>query len=351
MAGWCVVGGHSVLIGGVSGMKAFRLILAVAIALGAASAFARTWTDTQGRQIQGKFVRYHDGNVVILRGGKAITVPFESLSDADQQYVRKELKAKGLEDLLSSPEEMSRPLDADGKLPTPGAERTWTSNDGKQIRARLVGILNDQVTLLYQEREVTLPLSRLSAADQEYVNRQKAKRQKKAEPARANPQPVAGNPQPVARNPMPRPQWSPPWHGPRTPPPMNPSPTPGWGGPPVPSAPSQPPYTPPSNPQPYTPSYTPPQQQPRIPDYSPGFPQPGPQRQVWLCSHCRRELPTNVGVGSKCPYCGTYLAYEQDASGKITRTAPVGSIGRIVVIGALVPIGAVLIGLLIRFLK
>jgi hypothetical protein len=265
------------------------------------------------------------------------------------------LKAKGLEDLLPSPEASSGALGPDGKLPTPGAERTWTSNDGKQIRARLVGILNDQVTLLYQDREVTLPLSRLSAADQDYVNGQKAKRQKKAEPAHANPRPASGNPQPIGANPMPRPQWSPPWHGPRsTPPPMHPSPTPDWSGPPVPSVPSQP-YTPPSNPQPYrppySPPYAPPQSQPRSPDYAPGFPQPGLQRQVWSCSHCRRELPANVGVGNKCPYCGTYLAYEQDASGRITKTAPIGSIGKVVAIGALIPIGAIAIGLLIRFLR
>ena len=112
-------------------MKAVPLILAVVIAVAAATAFARTWTETNGRQTQGKFVRYHDGDVVILRGNKALTIPFDSLSAGDREFVRKQLEAKGQGDLLPPRSKVS-----DGRLPVPGEERTWTSNDGKEIVAR-----------------------------------------------------------------------------------------------------------------------------------------------------------------------------------------------------------------------
>jgi hypothetical protein len=170
----------------------------------------------------------------------------------------------------------------------------------------------------------------------------------------------------------PQQQWSPP--GPRMP--VVPTPPPGWGEPPTPTAPQQP-YTPPQPyvpPQPYTPvPHTP--SQPRTPRYSPipdilppqatvppqavmppqaTMPPGGPQfRQTFLCSHCRRELPAGVRAGDRCPYCGTYLAYEKDASGKVTHTVPVGNlpIGKYLLIGGLIPVGAIVIGLVIWFVK
>lgn len=59
------------------------------------SAEERTWRDVRGKQTVGKFVRMHDGNVVLLRGGRVVSVPFNSLSKTDQEYLRDLLTARG----------------------------------------------------------------------------------------------------------------------------------------------------------------------------------------------------------------------------------------------------------------
>jgi hypothetical protein len=55
----------------------------------------RTWRDLRGKQTVGKFVRMHDGNVVILRGGRVVTLSFFSLSKIDREYLRDLLTARG----------------------------------------------------------------------------------------------------------------------------------------------------------------------------------------------------------------------------------------------------------------
>jgi len=183
--------------------------------------------------------------------------------------------------------------------------------------------------------------------------------------------PAQASRQSLAVDSTPQQQWSPPMRPPRfVPPPripVAPSPPPGWDQPPTPPTPPQQPYTPPpytppqpSSPQPSTP-------QPPLPRYSPipdilvpirgQAPTPGPTagppmgppvKQIWICSHCRRQLPDDVRPGDRCPYCGTFLAYQQDASGRITNTIP---IGRYLLIGGLIPVGAIVIGLVVWFLK
>jgi hypothetical protein len=60
----------------------------------------RVWTDNQGRQTTGKFVRVFDGKVVLSRAGGPISVPFFDLSEADQQYVKDQLTAAGQEEQI-----------------------------------------------------------------------------------------------------------------------------------------------------------------------------------------------------------------------------------------------------------
>jgi hypothetical protein len=55
----------------------------------------RTWRDYRGRQTVGKFVRMHQGNVVVLSGARAVSIPFDSLSRPDQEYLRELLTARG----------------------------------------------------------------------------------------------------------------------------------------------------------------------------------------------------------------------------------------------------------------
>ena len=55
----------------------------------------RTWHDVFGKPQVGKFVRMHQGNVVISSGSRAIRVPFYRLSQPDREYVRELLAARG----------------------------------------------------------------------------------------------------------------------------------------------------------------------------------------------------------------------------------------------------------------
>jgi hypothetical protein len=62
----------------------------------------RTWTDRFGARSSGKFIRVDGNNVIINRGTRVLTVPFDSLSDADQEYVREVLISQGKESEIPS---------------------------------------------------------------------------------------------------------------------------------------------------------------------------------------------------------------------------------------------------------
>lgn len=60
----------------------------------------RTWTDIFGNQVTGKYVRIFGSNVVLLRGGKSVTVKFYELTSEDQLYVRELLTSRGQEGMI-----------------------------------------------------------------------------------------------------------------------------------------------------------------------------------------------------------------------------------------------------------
>ena len=234
-------------------MRALRLFLIIVLMLGAASAYGRVWTETSGKQTQGNFVRYFNGDVVIMRGKQVIKIPFDSLSTEDQDFVRKLLEAKGKGDLLPPPRAKDDGS-TDGRLATLGEERTWTRDDGKEIQAQLVGVSGEKVILLYQGKEITYPLSRLSEADRQYVKEEQTRQRKKAAPA-VTPQQPAVTPQQPGWTPPPI--WTPPpvWTPPANPTPQptpqpmpqpTPTPMPIGGGPPMPAP--TPPYRPAASP-------------------------------------------------------------------------------------------------------
>lgn len=64
----------------------------------ASAAQARTWTNRFGKTTQGDFVRVHNFNVVLKSSGRVIQVPFITLSDDDQQFIREELTKQGKAD-------------------------------------------------------------------------------------------------------------------------------------------------------------------------------------------------------------------------------------------------------------
>jgi hypothetical protein len=55
----------------------------------------RTWRDLRGKPQVGKFVRIHQGFVVISSGSRAIRMPFNNLSRPDREYIRELLAARG----------------------------------------------------------------------------------------------------------------------------------------------------------------------------------------------------------------------------------------------------------------
>jgi len=63
----------------------------------------REWCQTSGRKTTGKFVRYHEGNVILTRQGRVASLPFDTLSPADKRYVRQWLAAKGDDSQLPPP--------------------------------------------------------------------------------------------------------------------------------------------------------------------------------------------------------------------------------------------------------
>jgi len=64
----------------------------------------RTWRDLRGKPQTGKFVRMHQGFVVISSGSRAIRVPYYTLSQPDREYLRELLTARG--ELAQLPPEM-----------------------------------------------------------------------------------------------------------------------------------------------------------------------------------------------------------------------------------------------------
>lgn len=57
---------------------------------------ARTWTDSTGKyQLEADFVDFNDGKVLLTRGdAQIIAIELSQFSQADQQYVRKELQRR-----------------------------------------------------------------------------------------------------------------------------------------------------------------------------------------------------------------------------------------------------------------
>lgn len=180
-------------------MKPARLLLVLIIMLVASTALARIWTDKFGKTVNAKFVRFFDGNVVLQQGVKVIKVPFEELSEKDQDFVRELLEKKGQADLLP-PKEEEKIASGEVRLSEPGPKRTWTDIDGREIRAQLLGIDGDEVLLLFKDKEVSVPIERFSPEDRAYVEKEKAKARREAKPFdEANP------PRPPATSPPVRP--------------------------------------------------------------------------------------------------------------------------------------------------
>ena len=63
----------------------------------------RQWKDNEDNEIKAKYVRFHEGKVVLLQGRTSHQISFYDLSDEDQVYLRRELEARGEENQIPPP--------------------------------------------------------------------------------------------------------------------------------------------------------------------------------------------------------------------------------------------------------
>ncbi|PHR97739.1 MAG: hypothetical protein COA78_27100 [Blastopirellula sp.] len=62
----------------------------------------REWTSTTGKKIKAKFVRMHEGRVILIVGHRAVRGEFSKFSEEDQGFLRTNLEAMGRGDQIPS---------------------------------------------------------------------------------------------------------------------------------------------------------------------------------------------------------------------------------------------------------
>ena len=321
----------------------------LAVLAGSSVALGRTWTDSQGRSLEAKFVRVFEGNAILLRAGKIVSVPLSKLSEEDRDYIRQETG----DTTLSPASETTSTGDDSAKTADGGADaRTWTDLKGNQLEGEFVKVTGDNVVLRHDGKTAVYPLKYFSPTDQDYVRRQlKARGEGRLLPSASRPSTIGGN----------APSHPPRWGGSR------PSSFPGRMEPP--KIPSPPKFTPPRPPNLEThkpiPRRTPPPSIPRPPrpttmPHTPTPPRPVleerpqmPEQEMGECSACKRVVSGDYGAGDCCPHCGTFFAYETDQFGKRKHAKNAGArafgywMGRVIVLGVI----ATILGAGFRWLK
>ena len=320
-----------------------RKCAAVRLAFAPFPRLARTWTDNQGHTVVGEFDRVVKGRVLINIGDRTIQVPFGHLITEDQDFVREQLKAHGLQDQVAAKkktadadattEDKSAARESSAKETTTDAQtklgptRTWTDVLGRTMQARFLGMDSGNVRLQINGKNTSYPFDKFSPADQQYVRGEMVARGEGDKvPAAANVQPAPAKPPPV----MPRGgPANAPWNtDPAVPHFMFPTFTP-----PAEAAPAQPPPEQPAPVEPSPEQASPDQPAPVIRHRPRGsirrrlclqpcrisannLPNNQPQFQqvvVKKCSACGREVPSNLTAGDSCPDRGVY--FEHDDSG------------------------------------
>jgi hypothetical protein len=181
----------------------FAALLALALT---SPLLARTWVDRDGKTIDATFVRVEEDRSVVLNlAGRTVKVPYDNLSDADQQYVQRQLQARGESHLLeglatpsaaADPAAATNPSESPATEPAEDAEeeqardssssatgrfpkdevRIWTDNVGRQIEAKFIRIYLENVVLQQGRKMVQVPLENLSDFDLDYLRSMMASR-------------------------------------------------------------------------------------------------------------------------------------------------------------------------------
>ena len=174
----------------------------VFVASGLALAKDRNWTSSDGRTMQGEFVRELDGDVTFLIGGKLVTIAIDKLSERDQKIVRDLAAGKEVSDdpgpaPVSKPAAVKpaepKPAEANRAEPDPFApvpdrpeepaaapslnkkkqkgpeSRVWTDIFGRKGTGKFVRIFGSSVVIGRAGGPLTIDFFELSDADQTYV--------------------------------------------------------------------------------------------------------------------------------------------------------------------------------------
>jgi hypothetical protein len=151
-----------------------RVLSAAILILLALSATARAelrdWL-IDGERFRGEYQGIQGGNVTLRNGGQQQRVHFYALSEADQQYLRKQLEADGQE----------------AKIPKAGPLRTWTDDNGDTFEGRLIGADDKAAYVLSRSKQFRLPLDELAPADREHVEQTLPLLSDRPQPADADP--------------------------------------------------------------------------------------------------------------------------------------------------------------------
>ena len=116
------------------------------------AAEVRTWTDTSGKTVTGKFIELtDDGEVKIEANGKTYDIPLTRFSDTDRKYVESQNKANArkFSDLMGY--------------------RQWTDSDGNEIKARYIRMIDGEVVLMQGKTGHRVDFYKLSDEDQDYL--------------------------------------------------------------------------------------------------------------------------------------------------------------------------------------
>jgi len=101
------------------------LLFTTVVFLTVLSAFGREWTDSTGTyKVEAEYVGVEDGNVVLAKDGKQVSVPLERLCREDQEYVQQRLQAESGISPTSPPDPPPDPL--------PGSSAVETSRQKAQ---------------------------------------------------------------------------------------------------------------------------------------------------------------------------------------------------------------------------
>ena len=156
----------------------------------------RTWTDRDGDRLNAKLGELLDGDVTLLDGEKAQSVPFKKLAPGDQEFVR-----------LQIADEEAAGLPASSSVSPTAEERVWTNTAGEETHATLVRYSNREIILYRAGEYIAVRWATLSKADQEFVRAQLAEFEEEAMlpriyvPRVASAAPIPGQPNRTPLNP------------------------------------------------------------------------------------------------------------------------------------------------------